>query len=146
VSDLVRREAEVRRTELRADLVADGELPDADGVPAWMHRPGTLRRVASELAATLPERVDRILVAGPGAHVLGAAVSLATGVPFVGAQGDTIPGERVAVVAVDAADAAAVAAANVTVSRHAIWTERSTGAGLFVRNHSSTSSYQKEPS
>lgn len=79
---VVRSSAEILE-ELGLDLLATWDpirVPDA--VSSWMSRPGILRRVASALSATIAADVDRIVAVGPGALVLGSAVSLATGLPY----------------------------------------------------------------
>jgi hypothetical protein len=94
--------------ELAADLLATAAQGGArSDVSQWMTRPGILRRIASRLSVSIPADADRILAVGPGAVVLGSAVSLATGLPF-SALGDRGPvfgslhdDERVAVVSAD---------------------------------------------
>ena len=94
--------------ELAADLLATAAPGGArSDVSQWMTRPGILRRIASQLSVPIAADADRILAVGPGAVVLGSAVSLATGLPFA-AVGDEGPAfgslhddERVAVVSVD---------------------------------------------
>ncbi|MGB4136963.1 MAG: hypothetical protein WA971_10385, partial [Microbacterium sp.] len=93
-----------RLRELGADLHAvwSGEPRDAG---LWMTRPSILRRVAAEAALRIDAGVDRIVAFGPGARVLGAAVSLSTGLPYCadeggGVFGDHHPGEIIALVSV----------------------------------------------
>ncbi|MDQ1205281.1 hypothetical protein [Microbacterium sp. SORGH_AS_0862] len=123
----------LRLQELRADLLADGAALAGVGTPAWIHRPSTLRRVASELARALPPHFDRIVATGDGAEALGAAVSLATGVAF-GKEGDmVVPGEQIVVVAARAADAHAYQNDAVTVvARRAVWAMPPGADALFT--------------
>lgn len=104
---------EVRRRELLDDVVAaawgtHGEFIDAD---QFLTKPTVLRRLASILAARIPHDVDRLLGRDPHSLVLGAAMSLETGLPLVVARvvrskgranlqchGELHPGERVLVV------------------------------------------------
>ncbi|MER7006941.1 hypothetical protein ABT297_28430 [Dactylosporangium sp. NPDC000555] len=121
------RDPGVIATELAADLSATWIGPLADeGHEEWMSRPSTLRRVAAALADGVSPRETRIVCVGPGAEVLGAAVSLATGLSFVAVAvhgdaeerfGHVYDGERVAVIGVR------LAAADVLddyVRRHAL--------------------------
>jgi len=105
--DLTYRPDEVRLRELGEDIAALWSTDRAD-VAAWMCRPSILRRVASEFAGRLEPDTDRIVALGPGAPVLGSALSLATGLPFCAVSpdgsvfGEHHPGENVAVISVDA--------------------------------------------
>ncbi|QEE62386.1 hypothetical protein FVA74_12980 [Salinibacterium sp. dk2585] len=104
--DLVDRPEALRLRELANDLAAVWPTPDVP-VDGWMMRPSILRRVASEMAARVAGDVDRVIALGPGASVLGSAVSLATGLPFCAVQPDGTSlgarhrGETVVVISVD---------------------------------------------
>lgn len=79
---------EVRRDELLADLVAaawgsHGEFIDAD---QFLTKPTVLRRLAAILAGRVPVDVDRLVGRDPHSLVLGAALSLETGLPLVVAR------------------------------------------------------------
>lgn len=69
--------------ELAEDLTAAWQ-PDLgdDAANEWLTRPAILRRIAGLLADSIPADVDRVIVTGGGCQVLGAAVSLTTGLPF----------------------------------------------------------------
>ena len=122
-----------RRDELRADLLADGNPITTDAVPAWIHRPSTLRRVATELARALPPHFDRILATGTGAEALGAAVSLATGVAFATESETPVAGEDIVVIAALATDAETYRSDSVTIlARHAVWATREGSQALFA--------------
>src|SRR5699024_2474046 len=74
-------------TEARARLLLDLEaLAPAAGEPPRaadvLTRPSLLRRLARRLAAHVPAGTDRLLVPSLVEAPLGAAVALATGVPF----------------------------------------------------------------
>jgi orotate phosphoribosyltransferase len=99
-----------RRAELLADVVAaawgaDGEFVDAD---QFLTKPTVLRRLAAILAGRVPFDTDRLLGREPHSLVLGAALTLETGLPLVIARGldgpdlrchgELHPGERVLVV------------------------------------------------
>lgn len=100
---------EERRAELLADLVsaawgAHGEFIDAD---QFLSKPTVLRRLAAILAGRVPPDTDRLLGREPHSLVLGAALTLETGLPLVIARvtdstlrcfGELHPGERVLVV------------------------------------------------
>ncbi|WP_029153897.1 hypothetical protein [Microbacterium gubbeenense] len=131
--------------ELRADLLADGGAEVVAATPAWMRRPSSLRRVASELARSLPAHFDRIVAIGAGADTLGAAVSLATGVPFGNDADAVVPGEDVVVVAAEAADARAYQNGSVTVvGRSAVWANAPDTDALFTTPSGSPARQRKE--
>ncbi len=145
MSTVVARTASVRLAELQADLLADGRSTAADGSPSWMHRPSTVRWIAGELARAVPDRVERIIATGPGDAVLGAALGLATGVPFASASDSLTPGERVAVVAIDLDDATAFENPRAdVVSRHAVWARRRSESALFVAPRTDQTDNEKE--
>lgn len=121
------------RAELQADLLADGGVASSGGTPAWMRRPSTLRRVASELSRALPAHFDRIVATGGGADALGAAVSLATGVAYLNGSDALVPGEDVVVVAASASDARAYRNEAVRViARVAVWATEPGSDALFT--------------
>ncbi len=91
-------------SELATDLTSCWSPGAVDEVAGWMSRPAVLRRVAAALAERVPPETDRLIASGPGALVLGAAVSLGTGLPFAalgeGARwGDVHAGEQLFAVA-----------------------------------------------
>ncbi|PJJ63595.1 hypothetical protein [Compostimonas suwonensis] len=71
--------------ELADDLSASrGAAADPESIAAdWLTRPGVLRRLAGLLATGISPETDRVVAIGAGAAVLGCAVSLASGLPFV---------------------------------------------------------------
>ncbi|PWB97975.1 hypothetical protein [Homoserinimonas hongtaonis] len=93
-------------SELGNDLAAVWPAAGGD-IAGWMTRPSILRRVASEFAARLASDTDRIVALGPGASILGGAVSLVTGLPFCAAEADGAlfgslhDGERAVVISID---------------------------------------------
>jgi len=95
--------------ELARDLSALGAgTPGA--ISRWMSRPAVLRRVGLALAEAVPATASRVIASGDGAMVLGASVSLITGLPFAVVEADAVTfgeihhGEDASLVAVDAAD------------------------------------------
>ncbi|TQL44932.1 hypothetical protein FB562_2339 [Homoserinimonas aerilata] len=104
--ELVPRSDSTRLSELADDLAALWPTSPQD-VDGWMSRPSILRRVAGELAARLAADTDRVVALGPGALVLGGAVSLSTGLPFCAVDdegtvfGDHHAGETAGVISVD---------------------------------------------
>lgn len=123
VESLIAQPAAVRREELARDIVSAaylrGDFLLSSGARSSFYfdkylfetKPTVLRRIASLLAERVPAGVDRL--AGPelGAVALAAAVSLATGLPFVIirktskdyatsklVEGEVHPGERVLII------------------------------------------------
>lgn len=113
---LFERDPDTCATELAADLSATWSSPLTTAKhDDWMSRPSILRRVAAALADGISGGTERIACVGAGSEVLGAAVSLATGIPFVAIEdanvhfGTVHPGERVAVMSVRPVDEAVLA-------------------------------------
>jgi len=90
--------------ELAHDLQSTWDLARSpQDVSGWMSRPGILRRIASMISLRLTGEIDRIVATGAGAHTLGAAVALETGLPFCAVAGGELfgvvhEGESVAVI------------------------------------------------
>lgn len=83
--------AELRRQEIARDLVSAAYQNDYFDKYLFQTKPTILRQLADMLAERIPDGVDR-LAADAGGAALVAAVSLATGLPFV-IVGDTVNGE-----------------------------------------------------
>lgn len=106
------------QSQLLADLQA---LAPSAGVPPaaadFLTRPSVLRRVARRLASHVPAGTDRLLVPALPDAPLGAAVSLASGVPFAaflrdgGVYGEAHASEQVVLLVTHTEDLPALAAA-----------------------------------